>query len=205
MGIKERRERERQITREAIVTAALAIAKRDGWAAVTIRKVGEQIEYSAPMVYEYFSSKEAMLLELAHQGFQQLSAAMEQAASTSTSSQRRLYDVASAYWDFGVANPELYQLMHGSSEISPNKLVLFPGLQEACAIAEKALVVWAGEHNIAVQDSYGATELVWCLLHGFTTLYLLKRLVGDQARAKALLDQALQAQLFAWETKQQVL
>ena len=64
MGIKERRDRERQEIKQAILTAAREIAAVEGWQSVTIRKVAERIEYSPPTIYEHFANKEAILLEL---------------------------------------------------------------------------------------------------------------------------------------------
>jgi AcrR family transcriptional regulator len=204
MGIKERRERERQLTREAILRAALTIAKRDGWAGLTIRKVGEEIEYSPPMVYEYFSNKEDMLVHLARQGFEQLKAALQQAATSASDSEERLYKVAFAYWEFGVAHPELYQLMHGSSDLPLNNALILNAIHEVSAEAEQTLLVWADEHGLAISDSFGATELLWCLLHGFVTLHLLKRVAGDEARARMLLEHVLRNQLFAWKSHRRV-
>lgn len=62
VGIKQRRERERQEIRQSILEAARQIAAEDGWQAVTTRKVAELIEYSQPTIYEYFENKEAILL-----------------------------------------------------------------------------------------------------------------------------------------------
>jgi len=118
VGIKERREREKQITRQAILTAAIEIAQQEGWPALTIRKVGERIEYSAPMVYEYFDNKEAVLLALLQQGFQQLTAAIQQARSSKEDREQQLWEMAEAYWQWALRNPELYQLMNGQGGCS---------------------------------------------------------------------------------------
>ncbi len=72
MGSKQRRQRERQELRQAILAAARDIAAREGWQAVTIRKVAEAIEYTPPIIYEYFASKEALLFELLREGFWQV-------------------------------------------------------------------------------------------------------------------------------------
>ena len=60
MGIKQRRERERQEIRQSILCAAREIAAEEGWQAVTTRKVAERIEYSQSTIYEYFENKEAI-------------------------------------------------------------------------------------------------------------------------------------------------
>jgi len=69
MGIEERRDRERQEMKQAILAAARDIAAQEGWQAVTIRKVADRIEYSPPMIYGHFENKDAVLLELMREGF----------------------------------------------------------------------------------------------------------------------------------------
>src|SRR5215472_6562348 len=111
MGIKQRRERERQATRQAILQAALEIASQDSWEAVTIRRLAEQIEYSPSAIYKYFEGKEAILLVLLRQGFQQQLAALEHISAQAQSPSARLLQIATAYWDFAWRNRTLYQLM----------------------------------------------------------------------------------------------
>ena len=113
MGTKERRDRERQELRQAILMASRDIAAREGWQSVSIRKVAERIEYSPPTIYEHFASKEAMLLELMREGFRLL---MERRAGRRAAPPRpeaRMMAVARAYWEFAWDYPELYQVMHG--------------------------------------------------------------------------------------------
>ncbi len=45
MGTKERREREREERRQAILQAARTIAGEEGWQAVTIRRVADSVEH----------------------------------------------------------------------------------------------------------------------------------------------------------------
>src|SRR6266581_9351911 len=118
MGIKERRERERQEIRQSILSAARKIAAEEGWQAVTTRKVAERIEYSQPTIYEYFENKEAMLLALLRSGYQQLVTVMQEAFASTADPEARLLAMTEAYWDFAFRSPELYQVMHGLAGIS---------------------------------------------------------------------------------------
>ena len=90
MGIKQRRERERQEIRQSILSAAQAIAAEEGWQAVTTRKVAERIEYSQPTIYEYFENKQAILLALLHQGYERMRQSMQQAAERTANPEERL-------------------------------------------------------------------------------------------------------------------
>jgi AcrR family transcriptional regulator len=40
------------------------LAKTEGWASLSMRKIADAIEYSAPVVYDYFENKEAILYEI---------------------------------------------------------------------------------------------------------------------------------------------
>ena len=105
MGIRERREREKQGLRQDILAAALEIAAHEGWQAVTMRKVAELIEYSPPTLYEYFDSKDAILQGLVHEGFSKMVAQMRAALTTTTNPQERLVQLGCAYTLFAWDNP----------------------------------------------------------------------------------------------------
>ena len=51
MGVAERKERERAEREHRIIAAARMIAEREGWNAVTIRRLADQIQYSQPVLY----------------------------------------------------------------------------------------------------------------------------------------------------------
>jgi Transcriptional regulator len=198
MGIKERREREKHITRQAILTAALQIAQQEGWPALTIRKVSERIEYSPPMIYEYFASKEDILLELLQIGFQQLTATMQRARMSTEDREERLLKIADAYWQFATENQELYRLMHGLGGVPLERGKMVQAVQEICMTAQDAIVDWAQAKGIVLTDALGVTEILWSLLHGLLSLTLVDRVEGGEQRARNLMHQALQQQLTGW-------
>ena len=72
MGIKERQERERQATRDAILQAARELFVSEGYRNVSLRKIAERIEYSPAAIYSYFPSKDDLFFALAEEGFRKL-------------------------------------------------------------------------------------------------------------------------------------
>jgi len=68
MGSKERIQRLKEGNRVKILQESLKIVKLEGWKSLSMRKIAEKIEYTAPMIYEYFPNKDAILSELAKQG-----------------------------------------------------------------------------------------------------------------------------------------
>ena len=64
MASKERIQRLKDETRTNILEASIDIVKEEGWQALSMRKIADKIEYTAPIIYEYFANKDAILTNL---------------------------------------------------------------------------------------------------------------------------------------------
>lgn len=113
MASKERILRQKEETRAKILTAALQIVKEEGWQALSLRKIADVIEYTAPIIYEYFTNKEAILLELTCQGYKLLYARINEAKKKHRLPAKQLEAMWMAYWNFAFAEKEYYQVMFG--------------------------------------------------------------------------------------------
>jgi len=199
MGIKQRREREKQEVRQGILTAAREIARQDGWQSVTIRKVAERIEYSPPTIYEYFENKEDILLELLREGFRQMAATLKPIREVTEDPEQRLLKMAEAYWNFAMSNPELYQVMNGLGGVPFGCLEKPPAAREAFVLTQEALVAWAKMQGVNVPDIEGAVEIIRSLVHGLISLTMVDRINGGEPRAKELLQRAMRDMFAAWQ------
>ena len=83
MGIAERRLRQKEEVRSRILATAWQMVKDDGWQSVSIRKIADAIEYSVPVIYDHFESKEAILMEFGKEAFRLLSKKIQQAKEKS--------------------------------------------------------------------------------------------------------------------------
>ena len=90
MGIVERKIRQKEEVRTAILNAAWQTVTEEGWQALSIRKIAEAIEYSVPVIYDHFANKEAILYELTKQGFQLLNQQLIKARKRSTIPEKQL-------------------------------------------------------------------------------------------------------------------
>lgn len=107
----ERKPRSREQTRSGILLTAKAIARREGWQAVSIRKIADAIEYSAPVVYEYFDSKDVLLDEIRNEGFGHLYQEYDRILKLYRDPEKRLYEISLIQWAFARQHPEIYQVM----------------------------------------------------------------------------------------------
>ncbi|WP_144153875.1 TetR/AcrR family transcriptional regulator [Paraburkholderia sp. BCC1885] len=110
MGINERKNREKQALRERILEAAQRIVIREGFAALSMRKIADAIEYSPATLYLYFASRDEIARALCAQGYAQLLAGFEPLAQIADPAER-LRALARAYVAFGVAHPQTYRLI----------------------------------------------------------------------------------------------
>jgi AcrR family transcriptional regulator len=198
MGTRDRRERVKQATRQGILLAARRIARSDGWPALTIRKVADEIEYSPSIVYEYFASKDAILLALLQEGFVLLSAQMRQVAATASDPAGRLHQLAGAYWQFARDHRELYQVMHGFAGGAIDPAARAQAAQEVCDLVEAALIGWAQQAGVALEDPLGAAEIAWSMLHGLVSLAVIDGITPDDGRTRELVDRAITTLLAGW-------
>lgn len=113
MGSKDRILRQKEETRINILEAAHEIVREEGWQGLNMRKIADKIEYTAPIIYEYFSNKDAILVELTKKGCKQLKKGLLNAENSSNDTEEKLKLMWVAFWDFAFAEKELYRVMYG--------------------------------------------------------------------------------------------
>lgn len=113
MGITERRLRDKEKLKSAILDTAWQMVKDEGWQSLSIRKIADAIEYSVPVIYDHFENKEAILFEFGKEGFRMLAKKIQAAKEKNADPAEQLKLIAYAHWDFAFKNKEHYQLMYG--------------------------------------------------------------------------------------------
>jgi AcrR family transcriptional regulator len=121
----ERKLREKEKIKQSILDAARDIAAKEGWHAVTIRKIANKIEYTPPIVYEHFENKEDLFKELIYMGFGILKKELEKARQGERDTKKFLRIYSVILWDFASANTELYQLMFGLERPTPSAEMVY--------------------------------------------------------------------------------
>lgn len=121
MGHIDRKMREKQALRNKILDAARAIGTAEGWASVTIRKIADEIEYTAPIVYEHFANKEAVFHAIMLEGFREVRASFDRIREVETDPKKILEEVAQVHLKMAIENKELYKLMYTMERPAPTE------------------------------------------------------------------------------------
>ena len=180
MGVRERREREREGVRAKIMDAARDLFVTLGYEAVSMRKIAEAVDYSPTAIYLHFADKEALLRELCAHDFGKLASAFG-AMSREADPVRRLYAVGEAYIRFAVEFPNQYRLMFMTAckhpELGPReKLVQGNPDEDAYAFlkATAAAAIAAGKFRPGLDDPDLAAQTLWACVHGVASLQIVK-------------------------------
>jgi AcrR family transcriptional regulator len=189
MASKDRIQRLKEETRSNILSAALQIVKEDGWQALSMRKIADVIEYTAPIIYEYFANKEAILLELTRKGFLLLSKDLQEAKDKYTSPADQLEAMWLAYWNFAFANKELYQVMFGittncSCEMVNNLAEAELPWEHFSTSISELMKIDDLESDVICTKYY----TFWSIVHGLVSINLLNRGDSDAINRQVLRD-----------------
>ena len=191
MSIVERRRREKEALSSRILTTAWQIVKEEGWQSLSIRKIADAVEYSVPVIYDYFENKEAILLEFGKQGFELVIKKLKAARNTSADPAEQLKAIANAYWNFAFKNKEYYQLMWGLNiprcevdKCMPERSVFRDLIMEPMtAIIEKGK-----NKNIQTCIKY---HTFWSILHGLISIKMIAPPGDTEELNKMVLDDAI--------------
>jgi AcrR family transcriptional regulator len=188
MASKDRILRLKEETRINILDAALHIGKTEGWQALSMRKIADIIEYTAPIIYEYFANKEAIMMELTKKGYRILAKDMQVARDAHELPEKQLEAMWLTYWNFAFAEKELYQLMFG---IEVNCCVFDNKIPEAEVpadmiydVIEKLMGVENPPEDLVCKRYY----TFWSIVHGLISINLVRQAVPDGISEQVLRD-----------------
>lgn len=181
MGITERKQRQKEEVRAAILSSAWKMVREEGWQALSIRKIAEAIEYSNPVIYSHFENKEAILLEFTKEGFLKLTNKLRAALGDKMTASEQLHTMARAYWDFAFENREYYQVMFGlgipACEMV-NKIAELKALSDLM-ISTISFAIRESSHPDA--DVFLKFKSYWSILHGLVSIQMME----DKQHVKA--------------------
>jgi len=175
VGISARRDREKTELRGRILDAARDIVRREGFAALTIRKIADAIEYAPGTLYLYFENRDAIARELSFEGFRKLLDAFG-AAATVADPLARLEAIGRAYVRFGMQNPETYRLIF--MEDPQLTTAVFqaagddPGQRAYRALVDPLEDLRKAGRLRPGADVQALCDTLWSLVHGIVSLKL---------------------------------
>jgi AcrR family transcriptional regulator len=220
-----RRERLRVQTLKEIEDASFAIVDADGVHALSIAALARSMAMSAPAVYRYFPSRDALVAHLVTLSYQQFAAAMGQAVGGSRRSPRaQVRLLAAAYRDWALRYRRRYGMLFGeqASEL-PRDVTTRTPLDQAMALLidmlaaiqdipptdstigdrtlDQQLRLWARSQQRpdTTPPAARAAVLIWTRVHGIVSLELTGIFDNNTIDAQRLIDLEIDSALQSLE------
>jgi AcrR family transcriptional regulator len=178
--VSARKESEKAELKAKILEAAREIVIREGFGALSLRKLAEKIGYAPGNIYLYFDGRDEIASEICRKGFAEMLAAIEPAASVKEPL-RRLESLLKSYADFAEARPETYKLSFMQDPKFNEVMFRQTAIDEENGAGQKAfrLIVDALDElkqngKIDKQaNTKRLAEVLWAGVHGVVSLKLI--------------------------------
>lgn len=175
-----RKEKEVEQIRQKILEEALDIIVKEGFDALTMRKLGSRIGMTAPNIYNYYPGKDALYISIVITGFEMLYKALSEAFYSSEDINERARAMIKAYIEFGMSKPRYYDIMFTRPTPKHNDYIGTPHEKlseieyrismEIADLALKATEAVVGKTDDAELGQMRVIQ-IWSLLHGMVSLH----------------------------------
>jgi AcrR family transcriptional regulator len=138
MGIKERKEREKEARREEIINAAEKIFFEKGLAQATMDEIAEAAELSKGTLYLYYKSKEDLYLSVAMKGTEILYQLFSKVLNSGEPTMRMIANLGEAYYDY-FRNHRNYFRMYYFFENPQVQSQVSPEMRDVCQESDRKI------------------------------------------------------------------
>lgn len=164
-----------------ILDAAIALIERTGSSeAASLRAVAKEVGIAAPSVYAHFADRDALLLAVLEQLFDQFIAERNQAedaaAAAGGSPWERLRASVFATVRFGLERPGHYKMLYEGRVISGLSDPMAAAFGRPIQIRTAGLIseILQGVPGREAEDAERLALLLWCATHGVVSLQINK-------------------------------
>ncbi|WP_141430795.1 TetR/AcrR family transcriptional regulator [Bacillus sp. 03113] len=187
MGIKERKQREREERRELILKAAHEIMKEEGIDNLSIRKIANKIEYSPAIIYHYFQDKDEIIHEIMKRGYQNIIDTLSSLQSFDGEPEEKLKEGLLRYIELALQMPDEYQtiLLNSSPGILEHTSVLFEGASNqraAIGMLCQSLKEIYSKHTIEDSSIELTAQIIWAATFGLIIRLIIEKDISREQR-----------------------
>jgi AcrR family transcriptional regulator len=178
--------------RTALIRAALVLIAKNGVKGLALTDAAHLAGVSVAAPYRHFKDKEALLAEIAHEGFTLFRDALAKAAQSHPRDQvKRLVEMGVAYVEFAQQHRSHFKVMWEGGLSKDNYPAVGQTAYEAYSLLEKAAI------DLLPQATPGRQKALvcaaWSIVHGYASLNLEGELdvITAEPNQKALLRNSL--------------
>jgi AcrR family transcriptional regulator len=177
--------------RGALLEAGMTMLEAAPRDALGLRKLAREVGVSATAVYRHFPDKEALLREIAAQGFVMMGEMQAQAAATHAG-RDAFAAVGSEYVRFARQHPAVFRLMFSSAPPEDLFSMKLDDVREPLRALRQHVAALAPA-GASEADKKVISIRAWALVHGLAVLALDRMILVDDALIDAVIAGAVKA------------
>lgn len=200
---ERRRQASRELMRTEILAAAQHIIRTQGLDALSLRALAKAVGVTAPALYEYFDSKDAILRALFLQGSELMLTLMDQTITESPAGLHQLLAILNGYRAFARDEPDYFRLLFGT--VDPNLSLSDDEYAGMHSIFERFVEVIVGcveEGELRPTEPVTLSCSLWAMIHGVALLETESFMARKDGEGKGLqFDAAVKLTLLSFATE----
>ena len=161
---EQRRQRQRDEARRAILDAAEALLAEEGAEGLSMRRLAARSGYALPTLYHHFGDKRRLVEVVLDDMFREVAALLSGAAQPDPVSSVRA--MLRAWVAFGLDNPAHYQLLVAALQEGDEP----PATEEVRGLLEAPLTELLGAGRLRAPDVGVVMQANWTFCHGLISL-----------------------------------
>ncbi|MDF2961934.1 MAG: hypothetical protein K0S39_3669 [Paenibacillus sp.] len=153
-------------TKQKLIHITRQMIDQLGIDAISMRELGKEMNLSRSAMYRHFKNKEDLLAAIVAENFEMLTGNIRKIIENINDSRKLLYAILYAYFDYGIKNPEHYQLMfrkQWDKELYPD---LYYSAFEIFKLVEMCLEKAGNIRKTPTQS----TAIMYAFIHGLVEL-----------------------------------
>jgi len=174
MGVAQRRAREREEVRLALIESARAVLNAEGYEGLTIRRVAERAEYGLGTVYSYFADKDDLLYALVRDDFHRLTERLRAVRETHTGV-AAVREMLLSYVRMGLEQPRSYEIMFMRRPKLASRNVEDEHEDHAYTVFRRCIVACIEAGTLRRDDPDVLAQMLWASVHGLVSLTITLR------------------------------
>jgi TetR/AcrR family transcriptional regulator len=198
MGLKERREREKQARKGQILTAARNLLFKKGIQATSINQIARKAELGVGTIYFYYQSKEEIFYSLQEEGLDILFKTIDAIGREDGPPEEKLCRTGSAYLQFSDAHKDYFDIINYF--LATPTVILGDELKQRIdrkgsrilELIERFIRAGIEDGRFRSVDSKKYAVMFWGALHGLTQFKKLEDTVLEGEEHSHLFDYAVE-------------
>ncbi len=166
------RERRHQKTKQAILQAAQDIITEKGVDGLSLREIAQRIDYSPAGLYEYFNSKDDIIIAVCAEEFERFGAYLNRVPADLDPAER-IIQLGQAYLDFARNSPEHFRFIFTTVPPDKESDTTLTAENTPYNILRQAIQTYVEAEQIVLPAEYtidDMTYIFWAKVHGMAML-----------------------------------